>query len=72
MTGTKAEDPSIGAEQGEPQSALLRPLPSDLRRLPARPDLAAVSLRGKIYAPALRPGRHASGGAPRRAGAPPP
>jgi cell wall-associated NlpC family hydrolase len=51
MTGTKAEDPSIGAEQGEPQSALLRPLPSDLRRLPARSDLAAVSLRGKIYAP---------------------
>jgi cell wall-associated NlpC family hydrolase len=51
MTGTKAEDPSIGAEQGEPQSALLRPLPSDLRRLPARADLAALSLRGKIYAP---------------------
>ena len=50
MTGTKAEDPSIGAEQDEPQPALLRPWPSDLRRLPARPDLAAISLRGQIQA----------------------
>jgi cell wall-associated NlpC family hydrolase len=50
MTGTKAEDPSIGAEQGETQSAPLRPPPSDLRRLPARPDLAAISLRGQFQA----------------------
>lgn len=50
MTGTKAEEPSIGAEPGAQHSAPLRPLPSDLRRLAARPDLAAVSLHGKVHA----------------------
>lgn len=56
MTGTKADNPSTGAEPRDAASAPSRPQPSDLRRLPVRPDLAAVSLHGVVQAARYVPG----------------
>ena len=56
MTDSKADKPATAAQQEQPHVKPWRPLPSDTRRLAARPDLAALSLRDKVQAQRYVPG----------------
>lgn len=56
MTDSKSDPPANAAQKEQAHSAQLKPPPSDTRRIPARPDLAALALRGRVQAQRYVPG----------------
>jgi cell wall-associated NlpC family hydrolase len=56
MTDNKTDQPATAAQQEQAHPATAKPLPSDTRRIPARPDLAAIALRGRVQAQRYVPG----------------